>query len=300
MPVTPVMSDGDSAQLAAVLFEEQRPRLRGLAYRMTGSLNDADDIVQESWARLQQVGIGGIDSPAAWLTTVVTRLSIDRVRQRARRRETYRGPWLPEPVVTTPGPEQITELSESLTLAFLTMLDELAPVERAVVVLADVFDVPFAEIAAAVGRSPEACRQIASRARHRLRAADPTIAPGGRHPVVERMVDALMAGDLTSLVGLLAPEVTYISDGNDRPAARRPIVGSVRVGRVLLSLSKRLLAGYTVDPVVVNGAPGFLFRVDGAPDTVVSFDIHGDRVTAVWVMRNPLKLLHAENAGPIV
>lgn len=116
------------------------------------------------------------------------------------------------------------------------------------------------------------------------------------------MVDALVAGDLTSLVGLLAPDVTYISDaGSDRPAARRPIVGPVRVGRVLLSLSKRLVAGgFTVDPAVVNGAPGFLFRVDGVPDTVVSFDICGDRVAAVWVMRNPVKLLHAENAGPIV
>ncbi len=296
------MGDGDPARLAAALFEEQRPRLRGLAYRMTGSLNDADDIVQESWARLQQFGAGHIDSPAAWLTTVVTRLSIDRVRQRARRKETYRGPWLPEPLVTSPGPEQLTELSESLTLAFLTLLDELTPVERAVIVLADVFAVPFPEIATTVVRSPEACRQIASRARHRLRAADPTVAPGGRNPVVQRMVDALVAGDLTSLVGLLAPDVTYISDaGSDRPAARRPIVGPVRVGRVLLSLSKRLVAGgFTVDPAVVNGAPGFLFRVDGVPDTVVSFDICGDRVAAVWVMRNPVKLLHAENAGPIV
>ncbi len=287
--------------VSVAVFEEERPRLRGLAYRMTGSLSDADDIVQESFARFLRSGPEEIDSPPAWLTTVVTRLSIDRLRQRERRRETYRGPWLPEPLVTPPGPEQLAELSESLTLAFLILLDELTPVERAVVVLADVFDVPFPEIATSVGRSPDACRQIASRARRRLRTVDPAVSPGGSHPVVERMVAALLAGDLESLVGLLAPDVTYVSDaGSGRPAARRPIVGPIHVARVLLSLSKRLATGSTVDPVVVNGSPGFMIRLRGVPDTVLCFDVHGGSVGAVWVMRNPEKLVHVEDAGPIV
>ena len=150
-------------------FEAARPRIRGLAYRMLGTLADAEDVTQDTWLRWQAADGTHIVNAEAWLVTAATRLCLDRLRSAARTREIYPGPWLPEPIVTHPGPESAAELSESLTLGFLMLLDQLAPVERAVFVLADVFKVPYAEIAATVGRSPAACRQIASRARRRLR-----------------------------------------------------------------------------------------------------------------------------------
>ncbi|HET6875489.1 MAG TPA: sigma-70 family RNA polymerase sigma factor, partial [Acidimicrobiales bacterium] len=178
-----------SAQEPPEPFEAARPRLLGLAYRMLGSRADAEDVVQEAWLRWHSSDQTGIARPEAWLTTTTTRLALDRLRTVRRRREEHLGPWLPEPILTVPGPEDVVELAETLTLGFLTLLDRLDPLERAVVLLADVFDVDFADIAESVGRTPAACRQIASRARRRLRGA-------GRERVADherRIVGELLA-----------------------------------------------------------------------------------------------------------
>ena len=159
----------DTDRSGAALFERERPRLVGLAYRMLGTVADAEDVVQDAWFRWQAVPPGGVDRPAAWLTTVTARIALDHLRTARRRRESYVGPWLPEPLVAEAGPAEVAEVAESLRFGFLTVLDELGPVERAVFLLADVFAVPFAEIAVTVGRSEAACRQIASRARRRVR-----------------------------------------------------------------------------------------------------------------------------------
>jgi RNA polymerase sigma-70 factor, ECF subfamily len=194
-------------------FHQLRPRLLGLAYRMLGVLADAEDVVQEAWLRWDRADRGEIASPAAWLTTVTTRLCLDSIRSRERRREDYVGPWLPEPVVLEPGPEEQAEMADSLTLGFLTMLDRLNPVERAVLLLADVFAVPYADVAAAVGKSEVACRQIASRARRRLQSSSPSRSNPSDRAVVDQVLAAFFLGDTEAALARLAPEVVCVSDG---------------------------------------------------------------------------------------
>jgi RNA polymerase sigma-70 factor (ECF subfamily) len=274
-------------------FEAERTRLVGLAYRMLGTWADAEDVVQDAWLRWQSVEPGSIERPAAWLTTVTTRLCLDRVRTARRRREDYVGPWLPEPVVLGPGPEDAAELSDSLTLGVLTMLDRLGPLERAVFLLADVFAVPFADVAAAVGKSEAACRQIASRGRRRLRAAPIRSAAAAERQAVDELLRALAAGDVDTVLRRLAPEVVCITDGGSkRRAARHPVVGRDRVGRLLLNLSQRYTKGVSVVPAVVNGDPGVVVSLDGAVDFVAAFEVEGEHVAAIWIIRNPDKLEH--------
>jgi RNA polymerase sigma-70 factor (ECF subfamily) len=230
--------------------------------------------------------------PEAWLTTVTTRLCLDRVRTARRRREDYVGPWLPEPVVIEPGPEDAAELSDSLTLGFLTMLDRLRPLERAVFLLADVFGVPFADVAVAVGRSESACRQIASRGRGRLRAAPIRSAPAAERQAVDELLVALALGDVDTVLRL-APEVVCVSDGGSkRRAARRPVVGRARVARLLLNLARRHSQGASVVPAVVNGDPGVVVSLDGKVDFVAAFEVEDGQAAAVWIIRNPDKLEH--------
>jgi RNA polymerase sigma-70 factor (ECF subfamily) len=198
---------------------------------MLGTLADADDVAQDTWLRWQAAGGAHITTAEAWLVTIATRLCLDRLRSAARTREIYPGPWLPEPIVTDPGPESAAELSDSLTLGFLVLLDQLAPVERAVFVLADVFDVPYAEIAATVGRSQAACRQIASRARRRLQPdKHPHKTAAADRELVSGLLRALASGNVNEVVARLAPQVVCITDGGpQRRAARRPVVGSAKV-----------------------------------------------------------------------
>src|SRR5262249_46435662 len=197
----------DMPDRSNALFQAERPRLLGLAYRLLGGRSDAEDVVQEAWLRWSSADQAQIANPAGWLTTVVTRLAIDRVRQVERRREAHVGPWLPEPISTERTPEEHTELAESLTLGFLVVLDSLAPVERAVLLLADVFGEPFQVISAAVGKSEAACRQIASRARRKVRAR-PAPAPGSEAAgLVGELLAALAAGDEARVVRLLDPDV---------------------------------------------------------------------------------------------
>jgi RNA polymerase sigma-70 factor (ECF subfamily) len=280
-----------SGRIDTEAFEAERPRLCGLAYRMLGTWADAEDVVQDVWLRARDAE--GIDRPAAWLTTVTTRACLDRIRATKRRREEYVGPWLPEPMVSGPGPEDAVELSESLTLGFLTVLDRLQPIERAVFLLADVFSVRFSDIAAAVGRSEVACRQIASRARRRLAGATARQPTGAERQIVDDLFLALATGDRDLALRRLAPDVVLVSDGGaTRRAARRPVVGRDRVGRLLINLSQRLPSGTALAPVTVNGDPGFVLTIDGVTDSVIACEVEDGRVAAFWIVRNPDKLEH--------
>ena len=213
-------------------FEHERPRLVGLAYRLLGSLADAEDVVQEAWLRWQQTDRDAIEQPAAWLTTVTSRIGLDRLRARQRDRADYVGPWLPEPIVVpmdAADPAHHAELSDSLTTAFLVLLEELSPTERLVLLLADVFDQPFAEISAILGRSSDACRQVASRARRKVREAEAprrgrgAAADAAALAAAGAFVDAARRGDQQALLELLAPDAVLVSDGGaEQHAARRP------------------------------------------------------------------------------
>ena len=272
-------------------FMEARPRLVGLAYRILGSLADAEDVVSEAWFRWERADQGAIDRPQAWLTTVATRVAVDHLRARRRGAVDYPGPWLPEPIVGAPGPEEAAELADSLTLGFLILLDELGPVERAVFVLAEVFAVPYDEIAEVVGKTPAACRQIASRARRRVQAADLPRASGADRRLVDELLGAVATGDLVGVLGRLAPDVVCTSDGGPhRRAARRPVVTAPRVARLLINLSRRFDGRMDVVPVSVNGDAGYVVELDGVVDQVLSCSVSDGRVTAIRITRNPDKL----------
>lgn len=296
-PVTTGDTDTDTG---AAVFTAERPRLVGLAYRITGSLTDADDVVQEGWLRFQRTGPATIERPAAWLTTVVARLALDHLKAARHQREVYVGPWLPEPVASDPlavrsrhGPEEMAELAQSLTLGFLHVLETLTPVERVVFVMADVFEVPFKDIAEAVGKTPAACRQVASRARRRVREA----APGRYHPpgnevaqTVGEMLAATMAGDVDQLVRLLAEDAVLISDGGPhRRAARYPVRGPRRLARFLTNLGRRY-DRFTIEPIALNGELGMVI-LDGT-ERVAAMAVHVEdgRVRAIHAIRAEDKL----------
>lgn len=293
----PAVAPGAPDPAAVDGFEDERPRLLGLAYRIVGTFADAEDVVQEVWVRWQHAERGAIERPAAWLTTVTSRAALDRLRARQRRREDYVGPWLPEPIRLDggPGPEGATELAESLTLGFLAVLERLDPVERVVFLLADVFGEPHARIAEAVDRSEAACRQIASRARRRVR--DERRGRPGRDgcdlQVVDQLVAALAAGDMARAVELLDPEVVLTSDGGPhRRAARNPVVTAPRVARFLVNIVARTPPGAEVHATSVNGEPALVVGPLGQPSHTVVFESRPGAVTAIRIMVNPDKLGH--------
>jgi RNA polymerase sigma-70 factor (ECF subfamily) len=291
------------------VFAAERRRLVGLAYRMLGSVLDAEDIVQEAWIRWDRADQGVIERPAAWLTTVVSHLALDRLRARQREREDYVGPWLPEPLVEPSGPaaaapvspEQHAELADSLSTAFLVLLESLSPTERLVVLLVDVFGETFAAVAGIVGRSDDATRQLAVRARRKLRR-DGAAPLEGRRPdagqqrLAEAFAAALLAGDQATLVRLVAPDVVMTSDGGaEVRAARRPVVGRYRVLRLLDNLIRRFPPELIFDWVRVNGSPGLVVRLAGSAVMVVQIEVHGGVITAVRAVLNPHKLQAVEH-----
>jgi RNA polymerase sigma-70 factor (ECF subfamily) len=267
----------------------------GLAYRVLGSMTDAEDVVQDAWLRWQSAG--EVERPAAWLTTVVTRLAIDRLRSAQYQRESYVGPWLPEPVTADPDPAESAALADSLTLGFLTLLERLTPLERAVFLLADVFDEPFTDIATIVGKSPVACRQIASRARRRVRDPHRRV-DSDQHDhdrVANAFVQATVAGDIDGMLALLAPDVVLVSDGGaDHRAARHPVRGADRVVRLLSNLMQRFPTDASVDRSGINGEPGIIVRRKGRPFFVVVFHVEDGRVASLLTVVNPAKLRHLE------
>jgi RNA polymerase sigma-70 factor (ECF subfamily) len=281
------LSDGLSAE---ELFEVQRPRLLGLAYRMVSSRAEAEDIVSEAWVRWCAADRDRLSSPEAWLTTVTSRLCIDWLRSARHNRDAYVGPWLPEPVMTDPGPEERAELADSLTLGFLTLLDRLQPVERAVFLMADVFAVPYTDIAAAVDKTPAACRQIASRARRALQQAGRRPRVADRH-LVDEVLLAFWTGDMEAVLARLAPDVVCVTDGGaHRRAARRPVVGAERVARFFTNLAERYRGQLSVTPATVNGEPGIIAYLDGVLDFVAAFEVDGRSVKTIRMVRNPDKL----------
>ncbi len=284
--------------------------LVGLAYRITGSRVEAEDIVQEAWLRARRTGASGIDNPAAWLTTVVARLALDHLRSARQRRESYVGPWLPEPVIGTlaappaaDDPAGAAELAESVTFGFLRVLETLAPVERVVFLMADVFDMPFAEIARAVDRSPVACRQIASRARRRIRQGAPRQrVADDAGAVVGQLLEALAAGDVDRVLSLLAEDAVLVSDGGARAyAARRPVVGRDRVARFLVNTARRLAGlDLTFEATVVNGEPGVVVSGAGAHLLTLAAHVDAGAVIALYTVVNPDKLAALDIADPMM
>ena len=271
-------------------FSAQRTALQGLAYRLLGSWADAEDVVQEAWVRWSQAS--GVEVPAAWLRTVVTRLCLDELRSARARRETYVGPWLPEPVPSDAlGPAETAELRDTASLALLLLLERLSPAERAVYVLREAFALPYDEVAAAVGRTPAACRQLHVRARARLGPDLPAATPASRRPLVERLLLALATGDVPAVAAALTDDAVLVSDGGGVvSAARRPVVGADRVARFLVGLAARHLHEVSVDVEELAGGLSVVLRRDGAPTHVVAFDLVGEQARSIQVVANPAKL----------
>lgn len=282
------------------VFEAARPRLLGLAYRMLGTLADAEDVVQEAFLKWHGADHGAIHNPDAWLTTVTSRLSLDRLRAAQRRREDYVGPWVAEPIVLDPGPEETALRTESLTLGFLALLDRLAPVERAVFLLADVFGVPYGEIADAVGKSPAACRQIASRARGRVRDDAPRFTANPDRRVIEEFLVAVALGDVDAVIERLTGDVRCVSDGGGvKRAAPRPVVGPHRVARFFVNLARRYGPTASFAMARINGSPGLIVSIGEEVELAAAFDVDDGRIASIWAVRNPDKLAHLVEAAPL-
>ncbi|MGY1813803.1 RNA polymerase sigma-70 factor [Blastococcus sp. SYSU D00820] len=273
-------------------FLAHRGLLFTVAYEMLGSAADADDVVQETWLRWAEVDRAAVRDPRAYLVRIVTRQALNRLRTLARRREDYVGEWLPEPLLTSPDVADDVELAESVSIAMLTVLETLAPVERAVLVLREVFDVPYDEIAAAVGRSSAAVRQIAHRAREHVAARRPrtVVSRAEQQRVVDRFLAAVTAGDVHGLLDVLAPDVVVVADsGGLAPAARRPIAGRERVAAAL-SRFATLAPGVRITTPLLNGTVAARIDPGGELDTAITFVVEDGRITRLFAVRNPHKL----------
>ncbi|MBD3005601.1 RNA polymerase sigma-70 factor [Streptomyces sp. 5-10] len=275
-------------------FEEHRRTLFGIAYRMLGSVADAEDVVQDAWLRCSQVSTP-VDNPAGYLARTVTNLALNRLTSAAATRERYVGPWLPEPLVTRPDVGEEVELAESVSLAMLVVLESLSPLERAVFVLKEVFGFSFKEIAGMLERGEAAVRQVGSRARAHVQARRPRYdAPAKvRRQVTEEFLAACLGGDLNRMMELLAPDVTAWSDGGGKvKAALRPQRGAEKVARFLAAVLAQPMDDPRVHVVDVNGRPGLLLTVAGRPDTVACAEVEDGRITEIRIIRNPEKLRH--------
>lgn len=287
-------------------FEEHRHHLFGVAYRMLGRVAEAEDVVQETWLRWNEADRTAIERPKAWLTTVGSRIAIDRLRSAQARREAYVGPWLPEPIVTSPDdPAEHAELAESLSIAFLTMLERLDPVERAAFLLREVFGHDYDEVAATIDRSSVNCRQIVHRAKERLgpdRPARFDPGPEAERRLLDSFMAAAVGGDLDALHRVLAEDVVAWSDGGVKQhAARRPVVGRDRVAifvRGIASKRSLLHSELRVEHARVNGAPGFLVYGDGEVFMTMAFDIGADGIKTIHSVLNPDKLDHLRAGSP--
>lgn len=272
-------------------FVAHRNLLFTVAYEMLGSAADAEDVVQETWLRWAAVDHADIQEPRAYLVRIVTRQALNRLRSLARRREDYVGEWLPEPLLTAPDVAEDVELAESVSMAMLTVLETLGPTERAVFVLREVFDMPYDEIATAVGKTSAAVRQIALRARNHVASRRPRhdVDRGEQQAVVERFLAAVQTGDLQALLDAMAPDVLLRADGGGiANAIRKPLSGSEPVARLLANFAMFAPDG-ELDLVWLNGAPAALIRAKGEL-TAVSFGIENGLVSNIYVVRNPHKL----------
>ena len=284
----------------------ERRRLLNLAYRLLGSLAEAEDVVQETYARWYAMSAqqqDAIESPGAWLTTVASRICLDLLGSARARRERYVGEWIPEPLPdpaqwisgrpggTAADPADRVTLDESVNMAFLVVLESLTPAERVAFILHDVFAYPFAEVAGITGRTPAACRQLASSARRRIRAAQAPATPTARQAgIVRAFKQAWETMDIDALIGLLDPNASMTADGGGLvPAALHPIEGGDPIARYIADIAARAASLILLERTV-NGEPGLVAQQDGVTVTVFAFDISGDRITRIWAVRNPDKL----------
>ena len=288
----------------AVSFEPHRRRLLGLAYRMLGSVSEAEDAVQDAYLRWHAADRDAVSDPRAFLTTTTTRICLDTLKSARARREQYIGTWLPEPVVDTAAlaPDTQTELAEDLSIALLLALDRLSALERAAFLLHDVFDCSFSEVASALDRSEAACRQLAARARTHVREARPRATstvrdrsePSNHHQLVSAFVNAARSGDLQTLLGLLADDVRVMTDGGGKvTSALNVIEGADRTARFVVgAVSKGLPEGSIIRLAPINGLPGLIvYRPDGSVQSV-AFEIAHNLVHAIYSVSNPEKLSH--------
>lgn len=286
------------------VFDEYRPLLFAIAYRMLGLVMEAEDVLQEAFIRWRNVPVQEVDSGRAYLSAVVTRLCIDQLRSAQARREEYIGPWLPEPLIADPSkePYQAVALSESLSMAFPVILENLTPDERAAFLLREVFDYEYEDIARILDKSETACRQLVSRARRHVEDRRPRfeVNPQQHRAVLERFNQAVAAGDMRGLLAVLADDVESVSDGGGmRGTARRPVRGAQNVATFILNLIRLAPPGTTYHPATVNGGPGIITCVGGQPYAVLSILIVRDRIGGFRVVTNPDKLRHVPALGDL-
>jgi RNA polymerase sigma-70 factor (ECF subfamily) len=286
------------------LFQTHRPALFAIAYRMLGSATDAEDVLQDAWLRFSAARPEEVRSAKAYLTTIVTRLCLDRLKSARATREEYVGPWLPEPIATSErGPERSLAQAESVTLAFMVLLETLTPEERAVFLLREVFDYEYPEIADMLDLSSANCRQLFHRAKARLAERKPRFRAGvdEKRPLVERFVHAFSAGNEAELTGVLAADVGFWSDGGGKVlAARRPVFGREAVAHMLVGFRRKApatgldLSSVRLEIVEVNDEPAMLIRIDGRLDSVYTMTVEDGAITAMRVVRNPDKLTYID------
>ena len=282
-------------------FVSHRNLLFTVAYEILGSAADAEDVLQETWLRWSRVDLDGVRDRRAYLVRITTRQAIDRWRTLGRRKESYVGPWLPEPLLTTADVAEDVELAESVSMAMLLVLETLAPTERAVFVLREVFELGYDEIAEAVGKNTAAVRQIAHRAREHVASRRPrgVASAAETRSVLDAFSRAVETGDVQGLLDVLAPDVVVVGDGGGvKQAVLRPVAGADKVTRLLTAGLARLPA-VTLEPVEVNGDPALVLRVDGEIDTVVTVRIDDGLVTGLYAVRNPEKLSRMRQAGTL-
>ncbi|MFI0485572.1 RNA polymerase sigma-70 factor [Actinomadura sp. 9N215] len=283
--------------IATETFITHRNLLFTVAYELLGSAADAEDVLQETWMRWTKVDLGTVRDRRAYLVRITTRQALSRLRTLGRRKETYVGPWLPEPLLTTPDLAEDVELAENVSMAMLLVLETLTPPERAVFVLREVFDFGYHEIARAVDKSPAAVRQIAHRARAHVAARRPrgATSPDETRDALEAFQRAVETGDVQGLIDILAPDVVVIGDGGGlKQAVLRPVVGADKVARLFLSGIARIDAGLSMEPVQVNGAPALLLRLGDEIDGILAVRVDDGLVAGFYYVRNPEKLSRVE------
>ncbi len=286
---------------AQELFERERGPLVRHAYHMLGTMTDAEDVVQDAFVRWHRGNRDSVRDAHAFLRATVTHLALDRLRANKRSRETYVGPWLPEPILVdeTAAPEHVVSIAEDISFAFLLALERLSPLERAAFLLHDGLDVPFDEIARTLERSEESVRRLASRARRAIREDTPRrVAPPPAADVVRaRFTTAVLSGDIAQITAILTEDVQLLTDGGGKkPAALKPLYGPDHVGRFLHGVAQKGAAGAEVRPATINGLPGFLLVVDGALDGLWALESRGEKIAAIYVSRNPDKLAAVSEA----
>jgi RNA polymerase sigma-70 factor (TIGR02957 family) len=278
---------------ATEAFLTHRNLLFTVAYEMLGSAADAEDVLQETWLRWAGVDLGTVRDQRAYLVRITTRQALNRLRTLGRRKETYVGPWLPEPLLTTPDVAEDAELADSVSMAMLLVLETLTPAERAVFVLHDVFDFGYGEIAESVGKTPAAVRQIAHRARSHVASRRPRgpVSPAETRKALEAFLRAAQTGELQDLLAILAPDVVFLGDGGGIvQAIRTPVTGKSKVSRLIEIGLTRIPASATLEPAQVNGYPALILRRDGEIDTVIALRLDDGLVTGLYAVRNPEKL----------